>query len=122
MDRIKEIFKELAVNINKAIDGEWEKAVLNIEVLRGYSSYKGNYFKFPGCTGHSISVSRFDYAIDDMLIELHDLTRAAQLHHKDWNRAIFTLFSDNKFSIEYIWDQALQDEVDGYNNGAKPIT
>ena len=122
MNSIKSILVDLAINMRKAIDEDWIKSVLHIEVLKGYSSYKGKYYKSEECQGNNISVSKFDYIIDTNLIELHRLTQdEAPLKHKNWNRAIFTLFSDNKFEIEYIWDQELQDQMDGFNNGGRPI-
>ncbi len=54
----------------------------------------------------------------------HDLTRETMLSifdfHKDseknnfapWNRAIYTLEKNGHFDMEFIWDQALQDEWD----------
>ncbi len=118
MNRMKKILADLAINIHHSIDEDWQKAVLHIEVLNKYSSYKGQYYKSSRCLGHSISVSKFDPTVDMNLSELHKLTQSRELNHTDWNRAIFTLFPDNKFEIEYIWDQELQDEVDRYNREA----
>jgi len=45
--------------------------------------------------------------------QLHAITTEGG--HNRWNRLEFTLFPDFKFDIKFIWDQELQDEVDGYN-------
>ena len=117
MNGIITILTDLAINMRNGIDEDWVKSVLYIEVQKGFSSYKGEYFKSAEGQGNSIRVSKFDYKIDTDLIKLHRLTQEeSALMHKKWNRAIFTLLFDNSFEIEYIWDQEIQDQVDGYNN------
>jgi hypothetical protein len=117
MERIKEIFAEIALSIRATLpimDGDFRCAVLEIKRLRGNVGFKGHYLTY---SNEKKWLDIFNLQLDSKLIhELYDITQVAPLIHKNWNRANFTLYPNNKFEIEYIWDQALQDEVDKYNN------
>lgn len=112
---MKEFFIEIAVSLNKIIKEDFDKAVLEIKRLEGNVGFTGHYIDEGG---NKRWLNIFDFDLDHNVI--HDLYRQTQegdLCHKNWNRSIFTLLPNNKFEIEYIWDQELQDQVDGYNNG-----
>ena len=58
----------------------------------------------------------FNLKVENNVVhKLYQETQSHPLQHKDWNRAVFTLYPDDKFNMEYIWDQELQDRVDGHN-------
>ena len=46
--------------------------------------------------------------------ELYTITQTQPPIHKDWNRAVFTLYPDGKVNMEYIFDAKLQAELDEY--------
>ena len=46
--------------------------------------------------------------------ELYTITQTQPPIHKDWNRAVFTLYPDGKVNMEYIFDAEWQAEVDEY--------
>ena len=118
----KDIFVQLANVVIESVQGieSWQKACLYVKRLKGNTGFESTYINK---AGDEIKIdTTADYYTHRTVGRLYELTQHSIPNHKDWNRAIFTLFPNGKFEIEYIWDQALQDEVDGYNNGAKPIT
>ena len=117
--KMKEYFVEIAVSLNKIIPEDFNKAILEIKRLEGNVGFTGFYFDLKG---DKKWLNIFDFDLDHKVIQkLYKSTQENDLCHKNWNRSIFTLLPDNKFEIEYIWDQELQDQVDGYNNESKPI-
>ena len=46
--------------------------------------------------------------------ELYTITQTQPPIHKDWNKAVFTLYPDGKVNMEYIFDVEWQAEVDEY--------
>lgn len=44
--------------------------------------------------------------------ELYTITQTQPPIHKDWNKAVFTLYPDGKVNMEYIFDAEWQAEVD----------
>lgn len=54
---------------------------------------------------------RLTFSLDviEAIDELHLITTSEGL--SKWNRAIFVLFPDHEFEIEFIWDQELYDEI-----------
>lgn len=49
------------------------------------------------------------------ILDLYTITQTQPPIHKDWNRAVFTLYPDGKVNMEYIWDAEWQAEIDKYN-------
>ena len=47
------------------------------------------------------------------LHHLHQITTKGG--HNRWNRAVFKLWPDGKFNMEFIWDQELHDEIERLN-------
>lgn len=46
--------------------------------------------------------------------ELYTITQTQPPIHKDWNKAVFTLYPDGKVNMEYIFDAEWQAELDEY--------
>ena len=46
--------------------------------------------------------------------ELYTITQTQPPIHKDWNKAVFTLYPDGKVNMEYIFDVEWQAELDEY--------
>lgn len=102
----KLILEHIKENIINSINEPWDSAVLNIQVAKNFSSYKGHYISEE--IKKSLKVSRFDQSIDDELIELHRIL-ILERGEKDWNQAEFKLTNDGNYTIEYIWNQELYD-------------
>jgi len=110
---MKEIFNEIARSLNKVITKDYTESILEIKRLEGNVGYTGYFIDKKG---KKEWINIFDFTLDSSVI--HDLYKRTQEHslsHKNWNRAKFKLHSDQKFEIEYIWDQELQNEVDKHN-------
>ncbi|HEY8400100.1 MAG TPA: hypothetical protein VIK89_02500 [Cytophagaceae bacterium] len=113
MKSIDSINNKIGQNIFEIIKEEWTSSHLNIEVLEGYTSYKGFYIKKEDNSKVSLKVSKFPDDLNDDLLALHRITSEGE--NNRWNRALFIVTPDKKFSIEFIWDQDLQDEIDLFN-------
>lgn len=46
------------------------------------------------------------------ILELYTITQTQPPIHKDWNKAVFTLYPDGKVNMEYIFDAEWQAELD----------
>jgi hypothetical protein len=55
------------------------------------------------------------YKYAKAILELYNITQTQPRIHKNWNRARYTLFPEGKMEMKYIWDKALQNEVDRLN-------
>jgi len=113
-----EIFNEIAISIIDVLpQGEqFTHAVLEIKRLPGNVGFTGYYF-----TPEEVKkwLNIFSLRLDSQCIEdLYQITQTQPPIHVNWNRAKYTLYPEGKMNIEYIWDQALQDEVDKYNEGS----
>jgi hypothetical protein len=106
---VDKIYEAIGNNINTVIKEDWQKAILNIEVLGGMTSNTGTYINDQNHE-KQIDVEEFDFQLTFDLIELHEITTEGG--NNKWNRAVFTLFSTGKFDMEFIWDQELQDKVE----------
>lgn len=108
----EDIYNLIIKNIKKSIEDGWEKATLYINVGKNFSSYKGSYTV--NKEKKSIKVSKFDSSIDLDLIDLHTITTSIYPEMERWNVALFNLYKDGNYDIEFRWDQELYDSV--YNN------
>jgi len=107
---LKEVVKKSISNIEK-----WDKALLYIKKMKGNTGFESSYIY----DGNEVKIdTTANYLTHKAVTKLYDITQNEFPKHKDWNRAIFTLFPNNKFEMEYIWDEELQQEVDGYNNSS----
>lgn len=111
MEKVNEIYNFIGKSILESISEDWYQASLNIEILDGYCSYSGDY-EIDGVE-NDMDVFEFPEDFDDNLKILHQITTEGG--HNRWNRAVFKLWSDGKFDMEFIWDQELNDEIEGYN-------
>jgi hypothetical protein len=55
----------------------------------------------------------------EVIRDLYAITQTQPPIHKDWNKALFTLYPDGKSDMEYIWDAEMQAEIDKYNEEAR---
>ncbi|HEX7801699.1 MAG TPA: immunity protein YezG family protein [Pseudoxanthomonas sp.] len=107
---IDEIYSNIGQNIFNSIeDGNWTKATLNIEIVGdGVVGYSGEYEI--GGDIKDISVRKISRDIRSWIRELHGIT--TEKGNNKWNRAVFNLTRDGKFDMDFIWDQALQDDIE----------
>lgn len=118
---MKELLVELALAVHKSLSqiNSWKKGILYIKRLEGNTGFSTSYVDFDD---NEIKISAAaTYKTHKAVKQLYKITQNHALPHKNWNRAIFTLYPDNKSEIEYIWDQELQDKIDGYNNKIGPM-
>ena len=111
MRTINNIYNLLGKSILENAPEKWSEALLYIEVLHDFSSYKGHYVTDKG--NQDMSVFDFPIETGDCLRELCELTSNSS--EQKWNKAKFVVTPDNQFDMEFIWDQHFQDEVDRFN-------
>ncbi len=116
MKTVNEIYLEIGQGIFDLIEFDnWTEAKLFIIRLFKAVRFNGNYVLEDGSKKY-LDVRSIEIETDS----IHDLhTITTEGGHNRWNRLEFTLFPDFKFDLQFIWDQELQDEVDGYNNELK---
>lgn len=109
---VSDIYNVLAQNISNSIVEDWINAKLNIEASNDWAKTYGKYESITGDI-KDINVDRFDDLLNFDIMELHEITTEGG--NNRWNRAVFELWSDGKFDMEFIWDQELHDEIEVYN-------
>jgi len=111
----KEIINQIAISIIDVLpQGELFKyAVLDIKRLDRNVGFTGYYIT----TNDSKKwLDIFSFKLDSSCIEdLYKITQTQQPIHTNWNRAVYKLFPEGNIEIEYIWDEALQNQVDKIN-------
>ncbi len=106
MSTVSEIYHQIGQRIIDSIEEQWDEAKLLIEYVGGvktYLEYKNN-----DQMKNVILIDSFKNMRD--IKELNNITSENEKNR--WNKAIFTLFPTGKFNMEFIWDQALQDEIE----------
>lgn len=110
MKTVSQIYNEIGntLKVNVKVD-DWIEAFLKIEKHEGVVGYNGGYIandeKFI-----SFKLRDFPEETEDNIKELHKITTEGG--HNRWNRAVFRMWPNNKFEMEFIWDQALDDEIE----------
>ena len=109
MKNINEIYKFVGEYLVSNIQSEdWEKIILNIEINDRYRGFDGDYFDCMG-VGHDLGII-FSFEFGKKIKEFYLFTK--ENNFAPWNRAVYTLEKNGHFDMEFIWDQALQDEWD----------
>src|SRR5688500_16188553 len=106
---VSEIYLAIGENMKNNVSGDWKEAILDIEIIEGVVGYKGG-FKDQKDSFTSFPIRNFDRELRNDIRELHKITTMGG--NNRWNRAIFKLWPNNKFEMEFIWDQELQDEIE----------
>ena len=109
MKNVSEIYNFIGQTILESISENWKHASVQVEVLDGYCSYSGDFETIHGVM-YDLDVLEFPENFGDELELLHSITTEGG--HNRWNRAIFKLWPDGKFDMEFIWDQDLHDEIE----------
>lgn len=113
--KIDEIYSSIAQNMIDNLPPTWLESFIDIErdaddaieLSGGYSSLDSEFTSF--------RFRDFDDRIVNDFHEIYNIMTEEGDHHK-WNRAKFKLTPDNKFSIDFDWDQNLADEVARLNS------
>lgn len=107
----KEIFMMLAQKITDAAELPFDKVCVDIQkIISTVSFCSCLYYK-----NEKQNVD-IDFDIEDAkaILELYTITQTQPPIHKDWNKAVFTLYPDGKVNMEYIFDVEWQAELDEY--------
>lgn len=103
---VDDIYREIAQDIFEAISDDWQSAVVNFEYTGDSGEFDCVYVKGSGKKEFDFDVEFSTYKSFKLL---HDIT--AEGDSNRWNRAKFFLEPSGKFSIDFEWDQQLEDEV-----------
>ena len=107
-------FEKLSDYILSSVNDEsWEKIVLQI-FIKSEKSVGFNLDLYESENQKSIKLQNAFSAAQEVL-QLRKITQ--ENNFSKWNRAIFALMPNNKFEMEFIWDQELYDQVEFYNRG-----
>lgn len=107
----KEVFIMLAQKMADVAKLPFDKVCVDIE--RGISSVGFCSWLYYNNEKRNIEI-HFGYECAEAILELYTITQTQPPIHKDWNRAVFTLYPDGKVNMEYIFDAKLQAELDEY--------
>ncbi|MCA6064820.1 immunity protein YezG family protein [Thalassolituus marinus] len=101
-DTIDEIYLKIAQGIAKSITTSWDRAVINAEVFDDAANFNGVY-ELDGKTLY--------FEVEDDAYDYFEEIKEIMSGNNKWNRAKFTLKPSGDFSIDFQWDQALDDEI-----------
>jgi hypothetical protein len=113
----KNEFNLLANLIIDSLKSEsFRTAWLNIEMASDVIAMDGEYIDLSGNKKNMEVESEIQHF--KAVRNIKEITQSHPLQHARWNRAKFTISSDGKFNMEYVWDQSLQDEVEKYRSSS----
>jgi len=112
MRTVSEIYNFIGDCLTSQITESWIKSELKIEITEGMVGYNGGFVNSQE-EYKSFSVRDFPRELRKEIKNLHKTTTEGG--NNRWNRAIFRLYPDGKFDMEFIWDQELHDEIDRLN-------
>lgn len=105
--KIEEIYKKIGQGLSDSSQGEWTSAMADIRILPDSFEYSCYYF-IEDNKKKAIADLDFEDDLIDALTEMHgDMNKNGA---NKWNRAKFTVMPDGKFKMDFVWDQALEDE------------
>ncbi|PCM43910.1 immunity protein YezG family protein [Marinobacter sp. ANT_B65] len=103
---VDELYHEIAQGIVDAIDGEWQSAEVNFEYTGDSGEFDCVYVKEGGEQNLDFDV---EFPTYKAFKAIHEITTEGGSN--PWNRAKFVLERSGKFSIDFEWDQQLEDEI-----------
>ena len=112
---ISEAYENIGNAIIRLMPDNWKNATLKIQRVEKSVEYNGTY-KLE--TEEEKFIDVWSLEIDDKNIETiyNTITGGDNSSPNRWNRAIFKLWPNGKFDMEFIWDQELHDEIKRLNN------
>lgn len=113
VEQEKEIFNSIAKYIlSSELDDKWDNALLKMMIIGDTVDYNLSFSYPDGSSKNTKLNNAFSCSVD--VLKLHQLTNEHP-NYKNWNKAEFKLYSGSKCRIEYIWDEALENEVNRFN-------
>lgn len=108
----KEIFMVFAKALIDSLpeNKPFKYCYMNIERQVGMTGYSARLIDVDG----KLCGLEPDFDSDTAIRDLYTITQTQPPIHKDWNKAVFTLYPDGKVNMEYIWDAEWQAELDEY--------
>ncbi len=103
--------------IRNMVETDYSICHLHIKRQEGMSGFSAMFYDKNGVK-KSISIDNGS-ELCDVIDDLYAITQTQPPIHKDWNKAVFTLYPDGKADMEYIWDAEMQAEIDKYNEEAR---
>lgn len=110
MDTVAEIYTFIGQRVIDSIPEEWLRAVVNMESIGNHVKSYGSYETLDNKQKNLPIKLGFEGA--KKVLKLKKIT--TENEKNKWNRAVFSLTPDGEFDMEFIWDQALQDEVESF--------
>ena len=112
---INEVYNSLEDFLMNLLPNEfWSKAELNIKVQPKMVGMSGKCY----APDKEISLrTKFDNKLEDKIKWLHKKTTHGG--NQKWNKAKFSITSEKKIEMDFVWDQEWQDEIDEINRQAK---
>jgi hypothetical protein len=112
---INEVYECIAQHLMDCVDNNWSHITFNVERSAGDVIEYTGIFNTLENKEEYLDVFELDNHVGDDFHELYSIMTEEGDQHK-WNRAIFKLTPDGKFSIDFDWDQELADEVAHLNS------
>jgi hypothetical protein len=104
-----EIYNLIGSNIIHCLDGKWKEAKLFIEAYPDYVKFTGEYLDQAN-QNKKMKIRNFNLdEVENAVWELLKITTKNE--NNRWNKAIFRVWPDNNFDMDFIWDQELDDEI-----------
>jgi hypothetical protein len=111
MKTVNEVYNSLGGFLLSLLSNEeWSRAELNLKIQPNVVGMSGKCYT----SMNDVSLrTKFDNALEERIKWLHTVTTEGE--HNKWNKAKFSITPDNKFDMEFIWDETWQEEVNRYN-------
>lgn len=103
-----EIYLALGQSIVDVIEEPWKEAVMIIKRVYKAAKFEGEYITEDG---RKEGINMWEYNFDSTMIHrLHEIITSDGISR--WNKLVFKILPTGKFELDFIWDQAYQDEMD----------
>ncbi len=111
---IKDLYKLLGECIVKSTNIDWHEAQLKLIVVDKTVEYNLNFID-NNVTKQNAKLNK-PVNLTELILNFNKDT--IEKGFKKWNRANYLLWNDEKFDMEFIWDQKLEDELNSFENEA----
>lgn len=108
---VNDMYSLIGQSIIDSIDDNWDRALLKIKHNGKSGGFNLNYWKLDKKKSIRLQNS---YQLYKAIKELHQITTEGG--HNKWNRLEYRLTPDGEMDLEFIWDQALFDEIERLSN------
>lgn len=105
---VNEIYETLGSSLVACIPGQWKSAQFDIQGDSTYAEVKASFVN-NNDKKNDINIDDIPYEVEISIMDLHQITTEGG--NNRWNRALFQIWPNNKFNMEFIWDQELDDKI-----------